>query len=175
MLPIYMVLIDDEDIPSFELLFNTLKSKMYHIAYGILCNESLAEECVSETFLSIAQNFHKIKDLTADDQRKYVVVSVRNRAFNILEKEKNHLSNLPYEDELYFNDKEQYGFDKETWKAALKKLSETDRDILYLVCILGMDYKQISKSFGISYTAVRQRFWIAKNNLRKIILEEGVQ
>ena len=52
MLPIYMALIDDEeDISAFEILYKECKSKAYIIAYKILKNESLAEECVSEVFL----------------------------------------------------------------------------------------------------------------------------
>ncbi|RGH65600.1 hypothetical protein DW793_13610 [Ruminococcus sp. AM31-15AC] len=36
-----------------------------------------------------------------------------------------------------------------------------------------MDYKEIADSFEISYAAAKQRYWTAKNNLKKIILKEG--
>jgi len=88
MLPIYMALIDDENVSDFEVLYRACRNKAYIIAYKILKNESLAEECVSEVFFSVAKNFKKVNNLTSYEKQKYVVISVRNRAFNILSKEK---------------------------------------------------------------------------------------
>ena len=133
----------------------------------------LAEECVSEVFFSVAKNFKKVNNLTSYEKQKYVVISIRNRAFNILSKEKNNNSNVPYEDDVYFNDKDYYEFSYDQWVCCIRKLNKTDRDILYLVCVQGMDYKEIADSFGISYAAAKQRYWTAKNNLKKIILKEG--
>lgn len=174
MLPIYMVLVDDDDVSDFEVLYRECRNKAYIIAYKILKNESLAEECVSEVFLSVAKNFKKVNNLTSYEKQKYVVISVRNKAFNILTKEKNNTSNLPYEDDIYFNDDKYSEFDKDKWSDFIRKLNKTDRDILYLVCVQGMDYKEIVDSFGISYAAAKQRYWTAKNNLKRIILKEGM-
>ena len=88
MLPIYMVLVDDDDVSDFEVLYRDCRNKAYIIAYNILKNESLAEECVSEVFFSVAKNFKKVNNLTSYEKQKYVVISVRNKAFNILTKEK---------------------------------------------------------------------------------------
>ena len=160
-----MVLVDDDDVSDFEVLYRECRNKAYIIAYKILKNESLAEECVSEVFLSVAKNFKKVNNLTSYEKQKYVVISVRNKAFNILTKEKNNTSNL--------NDDKYSEFDKDKWSDLIRKLNKTDRDILYLVCVHGMDYKEIADSFGISYAAAKQRYWTAKNNLKKIILKEG--
>lgn len=173
MLPIYMVLVDDDDVSDFEVLYRDCRNKAYIIAYKILKNESLAEECVSEVFLSVAKNFKKVNNLTSYEKQKYVVISIRNRAFNILSKEKNNNSNVPYEDDIYFNDKDYYEFSYDQWVCCIRKLNKTDRDILYLVCVQEMYYKEIADSFGISYAAAKQRYWTAKNNLKKIILKEG--
>ena len=78
-----------------------------------------------------------------------------------------------YEDDIYFNDKDYYEFSYDQWVCCIRKLNKTDRDILYLVCVQGMDYKEIADSFGISYAAAKQRYWTAKNNLKRIILKEG--
>lgn len=173
MLPIYMVLVDDDDVSDFEVLYRECRNKAYIIAYKILKNESLAEECVSEVFLSVAKNFKKVNNLVSYEQHKYIVISVRNRAFNILAKEEKNTLNLPYEDDIYFNDDKYSEFDKEKWSDFIRKLNKTDTDILYLVCVQGMDYKEIADSFEISYAAAKQRYWTAKNNLEKIILKEG--
>lgn len=174
MLGVCMALIDDDDdISAFEILYKECKSKAYIIAYSILKNESFAEECVSEVFFSVAKNFKKVNNLTSYEKQKYVVISIRNRAFNILAKEEKNTLNLPYEDDIYFNDDKYSEFDKDKWSDFIRKLNKTDRDILYLVCVQGMDYKEIADSFEISYAAAKQRYWTAKNNLKKIILKEG--
>ena len=70
MLPIYMALIDDEDVSDFEVLYRACRNKAYIIAYKILKNESLAEECVSE----VGQIFHvtreRIRQIEAKALRK---------------------------------------------------------------------------------------------------------
>lgn len=86
MLPIYMVLVDDDDVSDFEVLYRDCRNKAYIIAYKILKNESLAEECVSEVFFC-CEEFQKVNNLVSYEQHKYIVISVRNRAFNILAKE----------------------------------------------------------------------------------------
>lgn len=169
----YMSLVDEEELPSFENLYEKHKQKAYLTAYDILKNESLAEECVSEAFLSIAKNFHNVNKLNSYEQQKYIVISIRNRAFNILAKEKEHLSDIAYNDEINFSDDNYSGFDLSDWKDSISRLNKTDKDILYLISILGMSYKDAAKALGISHAAAKQRFWTAKNNLRKLILEEG--
>lgn len=59
MLPIYMVLVDDDDVSDFEVLYRECRNKAYIIAYKILKNESLAEECVSEVFFFCCEEFQK--------------------------------------------------------------------------------------------------------------------
>lgn len=174
MLPmIYMALVDEEDLPAFEILYENHKQKAYLTAFAILQNESLAEDCVSETFLSIAKNFQNVNKLNSYEQQKYIVISIRNRAFNILTKEKEHLTDIAYDDEIYFHDENYSSYNLSDWKESISRLNKTDKDILYLISILGMSYKDAAKALGISNAAAKQRFWTAKNNLRKLILGEG--
>ena len=127
-----------------------------------------------KSFFLLRRISKKVNNLVSYEQHKYIVISVRNRAFNILAKEEKNTSNLPYEDDIYFNDDKYSEFDKDKWSDFIRKLNKTDRDILYLVCVQGMDYKEIADSFGISYAAAKQRYWTAKNNLKRIILKEGM-
>lgn len=79
MLPIHMVLVDDDDVSDFEVLYRECRNKAYIIAYKILKNESLAEECVSEVFFSVAKNFKKVNNLTSYEKQKYVVIILYNK------------------------------------------------------------------------------------------------
>ncbi|MCR5143040.1 MAG: sigma-70 family RNA polymerase sigma factor [Ruminococcus sp.] len=168
---IYMSLVEDEEIPAFEKLYIENKNKAYMTAFGILKNESLSEECVSETFLAVANNFQKVHNLKPYEQQKYIVISIRSRAFNILKKEKEHKADVPYDDELYFGGDSYSDIDLSAWKENIRRLNKTDKDILYLVTVQGMGYREAGAALGISYAAAKQRFWAAKNNLRRLLAE----
>ena len=68
-------LIEDPELPAFEKLYKDNKTKAYHIAFEILKIESLSEDCVSETFLAIANNFQKVNNLKPYEQQKYIVIA----------------------------------------------------------------------------------------------------
>ena len=175
MLPMmYMALVDDEEIPAFEKLYIECNQKAYYVAYDILHNEALAEECVSEAFLAVARNFKKVNKLEPHKQLKYVVICSENSAKDKLKKEKINVKTEEYDDE-FFIDENYSEYDIVYWSECLKKLNKTDMEILYLRCILQLDYKEICKSLNISYEAARARVSAAKNNLRKIIEKEDSQ
>ena len=103
MLPIYMALIDDEkDKKAFEKLYNKYKNKVHAISLNILKNEQLAEESTSDTFLSLAKCFQKIKHLEYHKLDYYIVITSRNMAKNISKKEKENLMTVSYDDDSYF-------------------------------------------------------------------------
>lgn len=173
MLPIiFMDLIDENDLPAFENLYESTKNLAYSKAYTILQNHSLAEECVSETFLAIAKNFQNVNKLDSDEQIKYIVISIRNRALNVLNKEKNVQTNIEYDDSTLIKDVSTE-LNIIELKELVSKLNQTDLDILYSVSIQGISYKEIASSYGISYAAAKQRYWTAKNNLLKLLSQEG--
>ena len=62
MINLYLSVIDtDDDKNQFEQLYIKYKDKMYSIAYGILHNIEDSEDAVHQAFLTIANNFEKIK------------------------------------------------------------------------------------------------------------------
>lgn len=173
MLPlIFMGLVDDSDLPAFEKLYESNKDSSVKRAYKILNNYALAEECVADTFLAIARNFQKVNKLNADEQCKYIVSSIRNRAFNIIKKEKISRESIPYDDSI-LSSKSFSEMKLIELKDIAKRLNNTDLEIIYWKDVHGLDYKTIADSFGISYAAAKQRHWTAKNNLQKLLSAEG--
>lgn len=169
-----MGLVDDSDLPAFEQLYESNKDIAFKMAYRILKNNALAEECVSETFLAIAKNFQKVNKINTDEQCKYIVSSIRNRALNIIKKEKLSRESIPYDDSI-LSSKSFSEMKLIEIKEAVKGLNETDLEIIYWKDFQGIDYKTIADSFGISYAAVKQRHWTAKKNLKKLLSAEGEQ
>lgn len=173
MLPmIYMAIVDDDDIPAFEKLYNKYKHKAYLVAMDFLNNTVLAEDCVSEAFIAIARNFQIVNKLEPNKQLKYVVICIKNTAKDILKKEKINLNTEEYDDESYFTDSSYSEYSLVDWKECLKRLNQTDMDILYLRCVLRLEYKEICQMLGISHSAARGRVFAAKANLRKLLGKE---
>ena len=174
MLPMmYMALIDDEgDKKAFEKLYYENRILLFSIAMKIINNNALAEEAVSDAFLSIAKNFQTVNILNAHKKHKYLIITIRNAANMILRKEKNDLDNLPL-DETIVSDDDIANVDLQILKKCMHDLNQTDKEIIYLYYSLGMDHKQISDTLGISQAASRKRLQKAKQALKKLLEEEG--
>ena len=170
---IYAALIDDDDLSDFEKLYNDNKILAYSVAMKILGNNALAEEAVSDGFLSIAKNFQTVNNLNAHKKQKYIIITIRNASNMILRKEKNALDDLPLDEEEYVSDEDITAFGIELIKECMKKLSQTDKEIIYLRYTLDMDHKQISDTLGISRSASRKRLQKAKQALKRLLEEEG--
>lgn len=170
---IYAALVDDNDLSDFEKLYNDNKILAYSVAMKILGNNTLAEEAVSDAFLSIAKNFQTVNNLNAHKKRKYIIITVRNASNMILRKEKHALDDLPLDEEEYVSDEDITAFGIELIKECMKKLSRTDKEIIYLRYTLDMDHKQISGTLGISQSASRKRLQKAKQTLKRLLEEEG--
>lgn len=81
-----MVLVDDDDVSDFEVLYRDCRNKAYIIAYKILKTKVLRKNVFQKSFFC-CEEFQKVNNLVSYEQHKYIVISVRNRAFNILAKE----------------------------------------------------------------------------------------
>lgn len=169
----YMALIDDEeDKKAFEKLYYENRILLYSIAMKITNNNALAEEAVSDAFLSIAKNYQTVNILNAHKKHKYLIITIRNAANMILRKEKNDLNNLPL-DATIITDDDIANADLQILKKCMRNLNQTDKEIIYLYYSLGMDHKQISDTLGISRTASRKRLQKAKQTLKRLLEEEG--
>lgn len=88
MLPMmYMSIVDDEDIPAFERIYEECKDIAYMTAFDILADSMLVEDCVADVFMSIARNFQKVNKLKPYEIVRYIVISSKNRAYDIVRKE----------------------------------------------------------------------------------------
>lgn len=174
MLPmVNMALIDDEeDKKAFEKLYNEYRLLMYSVAMKILNNNSLAEDAVSDAFLSISKCFKKVNNLNAHKKHRYLIITIRNAANMILRKEKNSLDNISLDEDIP-SDEDIIKNDLETIKLCMRRLNRTDKEMIYCHYSLGMYHRQISEALGISEAASRKRLQKARQDLMKLLKEEG--
>lgn len=179
MLAVCMALIDEEyDKKSFEKLYNKYENRVYTISYRILKNKKLAEDATSETFLSLAKCFQKIKILEHHKLDCYIVITSRNTAMNMQKAEtrqrtKNlHSEDIHSIDDRFFSNDNLANIDAIFLKQCIEKLTDIEQQILYLKFSCGLKYRKIAVSLNIKPSAARKRLQYAKEKLKKL-LEAG--
>ena len=157
------------DRNDFEKLYLENRQLAFNVANKILGNETLSEDAVSDSFLRIAEIFSKVKGLNSHKMQYYIVVTVRNTCFNMLKQSAYKNKELSIDEAVITNKYDSVDADYISLKDCISRLSETDKEILYLRVNLGMDFSLISKTLGISSAAARQRYRYAKRNLKKLL------
>ena len=172
MLSVCMTLIDDDsEREGFKALFEKYKQRVYSAAYHILKDDGLAEESVQETFFYIAKNYSFIQGLEPRQRESYIIIAAKNTALSTYRKEKKHLSCEPVGEEI-LDDSSMSAYDRAEIRTALEALDYDDREVLYMHYALGLSFKSIGSSLGISAAAARKRAQYARASF-KAYLEGG--
>jgi len=146
------------------LLFNEYRSLMLFIANGVLNDYALAEDAVSESFIRIIRNLHKVDEIFCHKTRSLVVTIVKNVAIDMYNKRKG--IEIGYgDDEVADMSNSAIGVDDEVISidgynnlvGIINALPPRLRDVADLVFIHKYDYNEASEILGITYDNVRQR------------------
>lgn len=175
MINIYLsVLETGEDKSFFEELYLKYRQSMYAVAYSILNNIEDSEDAVHNAFLTIADNFEKIKAIPCHEIKSYFVIIVRNVSINIYNKNKKNSERFAELDDNKISVDIDFfeNIDYEKLVKTISNLPTIYKDVLYLHYINGFATKEISKMLDISIDTVRKRIERAKK-LLKAELERG--
>lgn len=161
----------------FEYIYNKYKRLLLYKANAILNNYSLAEDAVSEAFMRVYKNLHKIEDPDSGRTAAFLVVIVRNTAINILNENKN-ISDYDIEESNI-----QSGFDLEEdvisgtvtdgMLKVVDKLKDELKTCFLLMYAYDLSYKEIGKILDISESNVAVRIHRAKKKLIELLREEN--
>jgi RNA polymerase sigma-70 factor (ECF subfamily) len=179
MLLIFLTFPNDDDKSKFDYLYNKYKKLLLHKANGILNDYSLAEDAVSEAFLRVYKNLHKIDDVDSGKTVSFLVTIVKNTSINILNKNKNqYTSNSDiYETDIQdgYNMEETVVSDMVTdgMLKVIDKLKDELKDCFLLMYAHNLSYKEIAKIQKISEANVTIRIHRAKKKIIELLKEEG--
>ena len=175
MLPVYLSMIEDEESKrSFEELFYKQKDRIISICKKYLTRRVDIEDACSATFFNLAKVFDRIRDIAPDELDRYIYVIAKNAALQILNKEKNEMKNVSLDDikdTITTDELEQASsgiLDK-----YIEKLSNSEKEILYLRITSELDYKTIAAMLNIKPNAARVRFMRAKQHLSELLKGEN--
>lgn len=158
-----------------EHLFHTYKKLMFKEAYFILNDKYLAEDAVMESFIRIANNFHKISETDEMKTRCYVTKICKNVAKDIYKRE-HHLNDVSIEEpSIADTDSLELVIQKELAEhvvTLIKKLEPIYRDVLILKYLHDMSRDEIAVGFGIQPETVKKRLLRAKRKIRENLEKE---
>ena len=165
-----------------ERLYLSYRKLMYKEAFEIVQNQHCAEDAVSESFVRIIDNLHKIDEQDCLKTRSFLVIICRNVAKNIYNK-KIYLNNQPdaYDDVLpedvsESSDSLDILVKKETLSeiaGIIKNLDPIYRDVFLLKNVHGLSRAKIAAISGISEEAVKKRLVRAKSKILKELEKRG--
>lgn len=163
---------------AFELLYNKYKSKIQYFIFNIVKDYEKAEDITQEVFIYVLKN--KIKE--GYTFKNYIYLIARSRAISYINTEKRrdeitekYLSNKDEEvekDVLEMVAKEE---SKKELLEAINMLNDKYKNVIYLVKIEELSYKETAKILGQSIQNVKNLVHRGKNELRKILIKKGFE
>ena len=177
MLPmVYMALVDDEDLPAFEEMYERTHKKLYSIAFDILNDHQLAEDALSDLFLRLSLSFKKINNFSLHDLDAYLVRCIKNTCYNVINKndaEKRKIDKLIKNSHIKSTAIDNSIFDKielDLLKKVISSLPEPYMTALVLKEYYDLKADDIAKQMNISKRSV---FYYVKAAKVMILQEIG--
>ena len=78
----------------FDFVYERYKKLMLSKAYDILHDYDLAQDAVSEAFIRVYKNRHKLDDLESGRTAAFLVMIVKNVSITMYNKQKKYLSSI---------------------------------------------------------------------------------
>lgn len=156
----------------FEEVYRLYRDYMYRVAFAILRNPQDAEDAVQSSFVRVAENIGRIGDARSLGTRSFLVTIVRNIAIDLYRRKRRFLQG-EYVDAVV-GVENTYRGENGVAKCMLK-LPEKQRNVLVLKYCHGYELKEVAKMLGISYQNALKTEQRAKEKLRALCQEEGIE
>lgn len=159
---------------ALDYVFENYGNLIFKVAYSVLNNRELSEECVNDVLLKIWNNIDSFNK--GDEKFKaWIIVMTKYTSIDMLRKEKKHdnvitLDSYEKEDnslESFLENKET----KENILSMIKTFDKENREIFIKRFFLNYSIKEISKSIGISENAISNRIRRGKFKLSEFLKE----
>ena len=167
---------NESDQEKFEYLYQKYKNLLLHKAYDILKDYALAEDAVSEAYIRIYKNLHKIDDPTSNSTIAFVVTIAKNVSLTMLSKEKR----MPVEeydetmpDSFDLEENVLAAVSSEQILGIMDQLGEELRSVFLLRYAYDYSLKEVGKLLNISENNAAVRLHRAKKKLAEIVSKIG--
>ena len=162
---------------AFEILYNKYKNKIKYFVFNIVKDYEKAEDITQDVFLYVLE--HKLRE--GYSFKYYIFLVAKSRALNYKNMEKRRTD---INEKYLFKETENKKQDivdiiekEENKKKIIEAINELDdkyKNAIYLVKIEGLSYKETSQILGISLSNIKVLIHRGKKELRKILLNKGL-
>ena len=146
-----------------EKLYLMFKSSVFAVAYGITSDYHLSEDCVTETFVRLAQ----VKRFSAKkgDGKGFILTIARNVALEFLRRYKRE-TEADYIIQSY-GEAEKTVEDSIFINQLLRHLNDKQRQVVVLKCCAELTFREIAKIMRSPETTVKSRYKKALSILKE--------
>jgi len=154
--------LSEGDKTSLTVLYDCMADQMYALAFSILKNPADAEDAMQETFLKVLQRIDTYRE--NGNARAWLLSVTRNASIDILRERKNTLS-MDDPDIMEQPGEKTDMAQRVMIGDALMALTQTDRQIVVLKAVSGMNFAEISRIVDLPLTTVQKRYQRARKKL----------
>lgn len=180
MLMFYLALLDTvEERLKISDLYENHKNRLKAVALSMTHNQSMAEDAVHNTFLSIIKHKKKIFSMNEIDFFKWSVIVVKAKCIDLLRRDQHFVEpesdawveSLPTHDDpidVQIARKDMY----ERLMEHIAKLDDINRQILEMKYLLQMSFQEIATELGFTPDQINSRIARARAKIRKQMEQE---
>lgn len=175
MIPFVFLLIENDDDRRFlESVYLDYHRLMYAQALRVTRNTSSAEDAVSESLIALAKKISVLRGLECNKLRSYAVITVRNTAITMLNRQKREkldgdvtIEELAGQERTDARLMEQAGVER--IKTAIAALPSREKDLMLMRYFRDMTDEEIAKETGLKPVSVRVHLSRARKNLARML------
>jgi len=165
---IFLYVKHDKD-RAFNIVYKKYYKKIYGLAYKILYDKSIVEDCVQEIFIKVYENLEKFR--FGSSLGTWIYRIAMNHLINVNKKIDFYLDI----DEERFQNKIEYSIElselQDKIKDALNGLNELEKKVFILREMEGFSYKEIAGITELNEGTVKSKLHYIKLKLREILGE----
>lgn len=158
-------------------IYNHYVHQLYSYGLKLHCDESLVKDCIQEVFIQLINKRERL--VISDHTSIYLFKSLRNKLFEEL-RTKNRRTDIVKaislvdsaheinaEQSIVLSEEE--NFRTTTMNKALSKLSDYQREAIFLKYSQGLEYEKIAELLGIDTSSARTLIYRALKKVKEVI------
>ncbi len=151
----------------FEQLVDQYQRSVLHMCFLYLCDKSLAEDAVQDTFLKVFQKMDLFRGESSE--KTWIMKIALNTCYNINHSGWSRFQNRHVTPEMMPDEAVQTDEDDEELTIAVTKLPIKLREVILLHYYQGMKVNEIADALGISQSSVSGRLKRGRMKLRNLL------
>ncbi|WP_051931965.1 sigma-70 family RNA polymerase sigma factor [Clostridium sp. KNHs214] len=166
----------NSDTKALDVLVDKYANLIFKIAYSVLNERSLSEECTNDVLLKVWNSIDKFNK-SEDKFKSWIIVISKYTAVDLLRKEKKHGQNILLDEELLVENSlvESVLEQKETRDLIIDEINKMD-EVNKKICIkrffLMEPIREIGKALGLSESAINNRLFRERKKLKCALEKE---